>query len=126
MLTQRVNDSAANELLRAADAVEDIDAHSDMLPARLDRLADALRAARRAYEAAASQLVPPAEPFDQSIADRYRRAAEAWPAEPPPHERFAAALTSLHAAADAARFAGRRCDEARRAVDRLWDADRRS
>jgi hypothetical protein len=126
MLTQRVNDSAANELLRAADAVEDIDAHSDMLPARLDRLADALRAARRAYEAAASQLVPSAEPFDQSIADRYRRAAEAWPAEPPPHERFAAALRSLHTAADAARLAARRCDEARRAVDRLWDADRRS
>jgi hypothetical protein len=28
MLTQRVDDSAANELLRAADAVEDIDSHT--------------------------------------------------------------------------------------------------
>jgi hypothetical protein len=126
MLTQRVNDKAANELLGAADAVEDIDARCDMLPARLDRLADALRAVGRAYEEAASQLVPSGDPFGQRITDRYRRAAAAWPAEPPPHERFAAALASLHAAADAARFAGRRCDEARRAVDRLWDADPRS
>jgi hypothetical protein len=47
MLTQRVNDKAANELLGAADAVEDIDARCDMLPARLDRLADALPLVRR-------------------------------------------------------------------------------
>jgi hypothetical protein len=126
MLPQRVNDRAANELLGAADAVEDIDARSDVLPARLDRLGDALRAASRAQKDAAAQLVPPGDPFGQRITDRYRRAAQAWPAEPPPHERFAAALASLQAAADAARFAGRRCDEARRAVDRLWDADPRS
>ena len=123
MLSERLNHRAANELLDAADAVECIDAAGALvdLPRHLDRLGDALRATGRAYEMAASHVVPPGQPHDRTIASRYQRAAASWPGEPPPsHERFAAAMTSLHAAADAARAAGRRCDEARRAVDALW------
>jgi hypothetical protein len=71
--------------------------------------------------------VPAAQPLDGRTSHRYQRAAAAWPAaSPPSHERFAAALTSLHAAADAARLAGRRGAEARRAVDALWQSGRRS
>jgi hypothetical protein len=123
MLSERLNHEAANTLLDAADAVECIDAAGGIagLPAQLDRLGDALRAAGRAYETAAPHLVPPAQPDDRGIASRYQRAAAAWPgAAPPSHERFAAAMTSLHAAADAARAAGRRSDEARQAIDALW------
>jgi hypothetical protein len=123
MLSKHLNHDAANELLDAADAVECIEGAGDIadLPPHLDRLGDALRAAGRAYETAASHLVPPAQADDRGIASRYQRAAAAWPGAPPPsHERFAAAMTSLHAAADAARAAGRRCDQARHAVDALW------
>jgi hypothetical protein len=117
MLTERTND-----LLRAAEAVERSDAGGDLadLPSQLARLGDALRATGGAYETAASHLVPAAQPLDRGVAFRYRRAAAAWPV-PPSHERFAAALASLHAAGDAVQLAGRRCDEARRAVDALWD-----
>jgi hypothetical protein len=128
MLSERLNHNAANELLDAADAVECIEGAGDIaaLPAHLDRLGDAFRAASRAYETAASQLVPFAEPHDRGIASRYQRAAAAWPGAPPPsHERFAAAMTSLYAAADAAREAGRRCDQARDAVGALWQTGRR-
>jgi hypothetical protein len=129
MLSERLNHEAANALLDAADAVECIDGAGDIagLPAHLDRLGDALRAAGRAYEIAAPHLLPPAQPHDRGIASRYQRAAAAWPgAAPPSHERFAAAMTSLHAAAAAARAAGRRSDEARKAIDALWQpGDRR-
>jgi hypothetical protein len=114
MLTERSNDDAASEL-RVAD-----------LPDLLERLADSLRATGGAYEAAAARLVPAARPRDRGIASRYRRAAATWPAAPPSHEQLAAALASLHAAADAARLAGRRGDQARRAVDALWQRDQRS
>jgi hypothetical protein len=129
MLTERTKSHAASDLRVAADAVERIDDGGDIagLPDRLEQLADALRATAGAYEAAASRVVPAAQPLDRGIAFRYRRAAAAWPAAPPPsHERFAAALASLHAAADAARLAGRRCHQARRAVDALWQGDDRS
>ena len=129
MLSEHLNHDAANELLDAVDAVECIDRAGDIagLPAHLDRLGEALRAAGRAYETAATQLVPPAQADDRGIASRYQRAASAWlGAVPPSHERFAAAMTSLHAAADAARAAGRRSDEAREAIDALWQTgDRR-
>ena len=63
---------------------------------------------------------PAAQPLDRGICSRYQRAAASWPTSPPPsHERFAAALASLHGAADAARLAARRCDRAREAVDVL-------
>jgi hypothetical protein len=77
MLSEHLNHDAANELLDAVDALECIDGAGGLarLPAHLDRLGDALRAAGRAYEIVA---------------------------------------------ADAARAAGRRSDEARQAIDALW------
>jgi hypothetical protein len=123
MLSERSNHEAANALLDAADAVECIDGAGDIadLAAHLDRLGDALRAAGRAYEMAATHLVAPAQPHGRGITSRYQRAAAAWPgAAPPSHERFAAAMTSLHAATAAARAAGRRSDEARQAIAALW------
>jgi hypothetical protein len=90
------------------------------LPSELEALAEELRAAGRALATSASRVVPAAEPFDPSVCSRYQRAAARWPtAEPPSHERFAAALARFHDAADATRLAGRRCDEAGGAVEAL-------
>jgi hypothetical protein len=128
MLTERTELDAAKDLRIAAAAVDAID-DGDIagLPDQLARLGAALRAAGVAYETAASCVVPAAHPLDRGISYRYQRAAETWPAAwPPSHERFAAALTSLHAAADAARLAGRAGDEARRAIDALWQSAPRS
>jgi hypothetical protein len=129
MLTEQTNRDAADDLRGAGQAVAHIAEGGGIagLPAQLERLAAALRATGRAYETAASRVVPAAEPLDRGIASRYQRAAAAWPTAPPPsHERFAAALASLHTAADAARLASRRCDQARRAVDALWPGGDRS
>lgn len=129
MLSERTNGAAANDLLVAANAVEHGDHGGDhaALPGELEGLGEALRAADRAYERSASRLVPAAQPLDRGICSRYQRAAASWPASPPPsHERFAAALASLHEAADAARLAARRCDEAREAVDVLLRTSARS
>lgn len=128
MLTKRTEVDAANDLRIAAAAVEAInDGDIAALPDQLARLGAALRAAGAAYETAASCVVPAAQPLDGGISYRYQRAAATWPAaSPPSHERFAAALASLHAAADAARLAGRRGDEARQAVDALWQSGPRS
>jgi hypothetical protein len=121
MLTERTELDAANDLRVAAATVDAVDGDIAGLPDQLARLGAALRAAGAAYETAASCVVPAAQPLDRGITSRYRRAAAAWPAaSPPSHERFAAALASLHAAADAARLAGRQADEARQAVDALW------
>lgn len=128
MLTERTELDAANELRIAAAAVDAID-DGDIagLPDQLARLGAALRAAGASYATAASCVVPAAQPLDRGTSYRYQRAAAAWPAaSPPSHERFAAALTSLHAAADAARLAARRGDEARRAVDALWQSGSRT
>jgi hypothetical protein len=120
MLTERTKRDAAHALLVAGHAVEGIDDDAAGLPEQLERLGDAFRTASGAFEAAAWRVVPARRPSDRGIACRYQRAAASWPALPAPsHERFAAALASLHAAADAARVAGRRADEARRAVDSL-------
>jgi hypothetical protein len=124
MLTERTDLDAADDLRIAAATVDAID-DGDIagLPDQLEHLGAASRAAAAAYETAALCVVPAAQPLDGGISYRYRRAAAAWPAgSPPSHERFAAALASLHAAADAARLAGRRGDEARRAVDALWQS----
>jgi hypothetical protein len=121
MLTERTTLDPAKDLRFAVDAVDDGDIAD--LPDQLARLGAALRAAGAAYDTAASSLVPAAQPLDRGISDRYQRAAAAWPAaSPPSHERFAAALASLHAAAAAARLAARRSDDARRAVDALWQS----
>jgi hypothetical protein len=124
MLTEHTELDAANDLQIAAAAVDAID-DGDIagLPDQLACLGAALRAAGAAYGTAASCVVPGAQPSDRDISYRYQRAAAAWPAgSPPSHERFAAALSSLHAAAAAARLAARRGDDARRAVDALWQS----
>ena len=124
MLTVRTEVDAANDLRIAAAAVAAInDGDIAGLPDQLARLGAASRAAAAAYETAASCVVPAAQPLNGGISYRYQSAAAAWPAgSPPSHECFAAALSSLHAAGAAARLAGRRGDEARRAVDALWQS----
>lgn len=121
MLSERTNQAAATELLLAAAAVENSD-HGDLmaLPGELEVLAEAVRAAGRAYEASASHVVPAAQTFDRGVCSRYQRAAASWPVSPAPsRERFAAALASVHEAAGAARLAARCCDQAREAVEVL-------
>jgi hypothetical protein len=129
MLSERTNGAAAHDLLVAAKAVEHTEHGGDpaALPGELEGLSEALRAAGRAYEKSASRVVPAAQPLDCGLCSRYQHAAASWPTSPPPsHERFAAALASLHEAAAAARLAARRCDQARQAVDVLLRASTRS
>lgn len=127
MLTEQTHRDVADDLRAAGHGVAYIDGDISGLPDQLERLAAALRATGRAYETAASRVVPTAEPRDRGITSRYQRAAAGWPTAPPPsHERFAAALASLRTAADAARLASRRCDQARRAVEALTPDDHRS
>jgi len=122
MLTQQTNSAAADELLRDATTVERVHpgAGVEELPAELEALGEALRAAGRVLGMSASRVVPAADPLDASVCSRYQRAAARWPTAPPPsHGGFAAALARFHDAADATRMAARRCDEARRALDAL-------
>ena len=127
MLSQRTNGDAADELLAAATALEAEYGGVEALPSDLEALTEALRAAGRALEKSASRVVPAAEPLDQRICSRYRRATASWPTTPPPsYERFAAALAHFHDAADAARLATRRCDKARRTVEALLRTSQRA
>jgi hypothetical protein len=122
MLSERTNRAAEHDLLDAAKAFEhaDHDGSVAALPGELERLGDALRAAGRAYEESITRVIPGPHPADRGISSRYQRAAANWPTSPSPsHERLAAALATLHAAADAARQAACRCDRAREAVDAL-------
>jgi hypothetical protein len=122
MLPERTHGAPAHDLLVAASAVEHTDRGGDpaALAAELDALGEALRAAGHACEQSAFRVVPGGRPLDRGICSRFQRAAASWPTSPSPsYERFAAALASLHAAADAARQAAHRCDRAREAVDGL-------
>ena len=122
MLSERTYSGEAGDLRVAADVVERAGQGGGpaALPGELAALGEALRAVGRACERATGSLVPAARPLDRGIASRYQRAAESWPVLPPPsHERFAVALARLREAADAARLAARRCDQARAAVDAL-------
>jgi hypothetical protein len=123
MLSKRTHGAATDELLHAAAAAQQVDHGAGVLalPDELEALTEALREAGNALATAASRVVPPAKPqHDHSISGRYLLAAASWPTAPPPsHEEFAAALTRLQDAGDAARLAARRCDEARWAVQAL-------
>ena len=102
MPSERTNGAVAHDLLVAAKGCERTEHGGDLaaLPGELEVLGEALRAAGCAYERSGSRVVPGARPLDLGICSRYQRAAARWPASPPPsHERFAAALASLHAAA---------------------------
>jgi hypothetical protein len=128
MLSERTNGAEVDALLAVATALEGADHGGvEALPSDLDALTEALRAAGRALEKSASQVVPAAEPLDHRICSRYQRAAASWPTTPPPsYERFAAALADLHDAADAARLATRGCDKARRSVEALLRTSQRA
>ena len=129
MLSELTSGATANDLLVASNAVEHSEPGDDLavLPGELEDLSEALRAAGHAYATSASRVVPAAQPLDRGICNRYQRAAASWPTSPPPsHERFAAALASLHEAADAARLAARRGDQASQALDLLLRASTRS
>jgi hypothetical protein len=115
MLSQRTSSAVADR--RLADAT---DVEVEALPRELEALAEAFRAAGRSLDSLASRVVPAAEPCDPSVCSRYQRAAASWPTTPSPsHEAFAAGLARFHDAADAARVAARRCDEARLTVEAL-------
>lgn len=129
MLSERTNGAATDELLATATALERADQGGGVqaLPTDLEALAEAMRDAGRALAASGSRVVPAAEPLDRSVCDRYQRAAASWPTAPSPsHGGFAAALSHLHDAADAARLAARRCDEARRTVEALLRTSERA
>jgi hypothetical protein len=129
MLSEQTNGAAERDLLVAAEALDQAERGGSLaaLPGELERLGDALRAAGHAYENSISRVAPDARPHDRGICSRYQRGAASWPASPPPsHERFAAALASLHDAADAARLAARRSDQARQAVSLLLRTSTRS
>lgn len=122
MLSERTVRTAAQGLKSAGRTVACTDGGDEApgLPGELEELGQALRLASRACEAATFRVVPGPQPPDRDICSRYQHAAACWPSlPPPPHERFAAALASLHEAADAARLAARRCDQAKQAVDAL-------
>ena len=122
MLSQSTPGVSANDLLVAAQAIEQADHGGSVtaLPCELERLSEALRAVGRAYEEAACRVVPGARSIDHGICGRYQRAAARWPTTPPPsHEGFAGALSALHEAADGVRAAARSCDKARDVVDGL-------
>lgn len=122
MLTERTNSASADELRVAATALARTRHESPMesLPGDLEALTEALRAAGSALAMSGARVVPAAESHDQGVCGRYQRAAAMWPTDPPPsHERFAAALAQLHAAAAATLLTARRCDEARQTVETL-------
>ena len=108
MLIERTNAATAHE------------GPLESLPSDLEALTDALRAAGRALAMSGARVVPAAESHDEGVCRRYQRAAVMWPTDPPPsHERFAAALAHLHAAAATTQLAARHCDEARQTVEAL-------
>ena len=127
MLSELSLGTAAQGLMSAGRTVMCTDGEDELpgLLGELEELGQALRAASHACEAATFRVLPGPQPPDRDICGRYLGAAECWQTlPPPPHERFAAALASLHEAADAARLAARRCDQAKQAVDALLNAHR--
>jgi hypothetical protein len=89
------------------------------IPETLAAIEDALTVLSRTAYAAAHALVP-AGNSDDSIADRYERAAAVWPSPRggvgPTHEQQARVLASLHDAGAAVRAAGGHCGRAAKSV----------
>src|SRR5687768_5014248 len=81
----------------------------------LEALAEAFRDAGAGLDALARTVIP--DDLAGSVCDRYRSAADGWPApKRPSYEQLAAILSALHDAAAGARLTARRCDGAVRAV----------
>jgi hypothetical protein len=89
------------------------------VPATLNAIEDALTTLSRTCFAAANVFVPSGD-SDTGIAERYARAATAWPSPRsgtgPSHEQQARVLSSLHDAGAALRAAAAHCG---RAADNL-------
>jgi hypothetical protein len=105
----------ASRLLEATLRVRD-DASVGALASALGDVEQALRALSSATQEAAHSLIPPAR-IDESVVNRYARAAEVWPrpfgAPPPTHERQAELLTALDDARATVRAAAECCRRAR-------------
>jgi len=90
-------------------------AHTASVPVTLAEIEDALTVLSRTAYAAANALVPPGS-SDESIADRFGRAATTWPSPRdgvgPSHEQQARVLASLHDAGAALRAAAAHCGRA--------------
>ncbi len=86
-----------------------------LVPGALTAIEDTLRSLSRTCYAAAGSFVPPGA-HDESIAERYARAAGEWPnargGRGPSHEQQARVLSSLHEAGAALRAAAAHCDRA--------------
>jgi hypothetical protein len=86
-----------------------------LVPAALAAIEQALRTLSRTCYAAAQSFVPLGS-HGESIAERYARAAEEWPAardgDGPAHEQQARVLSSLHDAGAALRAAAGHCARA--------------
>jgi hypothetical protein len=104
---QRLHDQAADP------------ACAPLVPAALEAIEDALTKLSRTCYTMAHAFVPLGD-SDTSIAERYARAAMAWPSPRggtgPSHEQQARVLSSMQEAAAALRAAAARC---RRAADNL-------
>jgi hypothetical protein len=102
-------------LLRAALRFRDGASLEEMTSSLAD-LEEALREVSSATQDAADSLIPRAR-IDESAAQRYARAAAAWPrlgkGAPPTHERQAELLTAFDDARAALRAAAGRCRRAR-------------
>ncbi len=90
-------DDEARAVLEAARGLRDGGSLEAIASSLLD-LEGALRAVSSATQAAAHCLIPPGR-IDESVAQRYARAAERWPRRgdgmPPTHERQAELLTAF-------------------------------
>jgi hypothetical protein len=99
-----------------------------LVPVTLVAIEEAVTTLGRAAYAAADALVPGNR--DDSIADRYARAAAIWPSPRggigPSHDQQARVLTSLHDAAAALRAAAGRCGRAAENVTATIEYERRS
>ncbi len=95
------------------------DGSLDAITSLLVELEEALRAMSTATQDAAHSLIPPGR-IDESVAERYARAAESWPRRgdgaPPTHERQAELLSAFDDARAALRAASECCRHARQTL----------
>lgn len=116
------------DVLRAtAQRLHDHTLDPASIPLTFATIEGALRVLSRTAYAAAHALVPPGT-SDDSVADRYARAAAVWPSPrrgvAPTHEQQARVLASLHDAGAALRAAGAHCGRAAESVAATMESSR--